>query len=63
MNIITITSDYGAGSHYIGALKGAIYNRVPGAVIVDISHQTDQYNVMQAAFVIGGVYKNCPEGT
>lgn len=63
MNIITITSDYGAGSHYIGALKGAIYNKVAGAVIVDISHQTDQYNVMQAAFVLSGVYKNFPVGT
>ncbi|MFY8022372.1 MAG: SAM hydrolase/SAM-dependent halogenase family protein [Bacteroidia bacterium] len=63
MNIITITSDYGAGSHYIGALKGAIYSKVPSAVIVDVSHQTDQYNVMQAAFVIGGVYKNFPIGT
>jgi S-adenosylmethionine hydrolase len=63
LNIITITSDYGAGSHYIGALKGAIYNKVAGAVIVDISHQTDQYNVMQAAFVLSGVYKNFPVGT
>ncbi len=63
MNIITLTSDYGAGSHYIGALKGAIYSKVPNAVIVDISHETEQFNVMQAAFVLSGVYKNFPEGT
>lgn len=61
--MITLTSDYGAGSHYIGALKGALYSQMPEAVIVDVFHQTDSFNVMQAAFVLSEVYRNFPVGT
>ncbi len=63
MAIITLTSDYGSGSHYIGALKGAILNKIPGAQVIDISHQTDKFNHEQLAFVLAGVYKNFPKGT
>jgi len=61
--IITLTSDYGIGSHYIGALKGAIYSKIPGALVIDISHQTAQYNHEQLAYVLSGVYKDFPKGT
>lgn len=63
MAIITLTSDYGAGSHYIGALKGAIYTKITGAQVVDISHQTAPFNHEQLAYVLAGVYKNFPKGT
>ncbi len=63
MAIITLTSDYGIGSHYIGALKGAIYSKIPGAQVVDISHDTAKYNHEQLAYVLSGVYKDFPKGT
>ncbi len=63
MAIITLTSDYGSGSHYIGSLKGAILSKIPNAQIIDISHQTEQYNHEQLAYVLASVYKNFPKGT
>ena len=38
MPIITLTSDFGAGSPYVAAIKGVIYSIDPSATVVDISH-------------------------
>ena len=38
MPIITLTTDFGAGSPYVAAMKGVIYSIDPAATIVDISH-------------------------
>ncbi len=63
MAFITITSDWGLKDHYLASVKGAIYKRLPEAVLVDISHQIAHYNIMEAAFVIKNAFRNFPEGT
>lgn len=63
MAIITITSDWGLKDHYLASVKGAIYSRLPQAVLVDISHQISHYNIMEAAFVLKNALRNFPEGT
>jgi S-adenosyl-L-methionine hydrolase (adenosine-forming) len=52
MPAITLTSDWGLTDHYVGAVKGAILSRLPGAVIVDISHNIKHYDIRHAAFII-----------
>jgi S-adenosylmethionine hydrolase len=63
MPIITLTSDWGLKDHYLGAVKGAIYNRLPDVRIVDISHAIPPFDLNQAAFIIRNFYKNFPPGT
>jgi S-adenosylmethionine hydrolase len=63
MPIITLTSDWGLKDHYLGAVKGAIYTRLPGVRIVDISHTIPPFDLNQAAFIIRNFYKNFPPGT
>jgi hypothetical protein len=63
MAIITLTSDWGLKDHYLAAVKGAIYNQKPDAIIVDISHQIPSFDLNQAAFIIRNFYKNFPPGT
>jgi hypothetical protein len=63
MPIITLTSDWGLKDPFLGAVKGAIYSRLPGAVIVDISHQISSFDLNQAAFIVRNSWKNFPEGT
>jgi S-adenosylmethionine hydrolase len=63
MAIITLTSDWGLKDHYIGAVKGAILKLLPGAQIIDISHQIPAFDLNQAAFIIRNFYPNFPEGT
>lgn len=63
MAIITLTSDWGLKDHYAGAVKGAILRTLPGAQIVDISHNVPAFDLNQAAFIVRNFYPNFPEGT
>ena len=61
--LVTITSDLGTRDFYVSAIKGALIGQVPGVTVVDVSHEIEQYNLMQAAFVVRNAYPNFPEGT
>ena len=51
MAVITLTTDLGTRDHYAASLKGTLLHLVPGALIVDISHEIAHFNLMEAAFV------------
>ncbi|MEI6898361.1 MAG: SAM-dependent chlorinase/fluorinase [Bacteroidota bacterium] len=63
MPIITLTSDWGLKDHYLTSVKGAIYSQLPGAVIVDISHQVSSFDLIQAAFILRNSWNSFPKGT
>jgi S-adenosylmethionine hydrolase len=63
MAIITLTTDWNKGDYYIGALKGKILSNDPSAVIVDISHQVQPFNIMQAAFILRNCWFEFPKNT
>lgn len=63
MPLISITSDFGSDSHYVAALKAHILQLLPGASILDISHNITSHNILQAAFVVRNSYKNFPTGS
>ncbi|MBJ7429545.1 MAG: SAM-dependent chlorinase/fluorinase, partial [Bacteroidia bacterium] len=51
MKNITLTSDYGNASHYAAAVKGNLYKSIANIQVVDVSHNIDKFNKLQAAFV------------
>ncbi|GEP51110.1 hypothetical protein FNO01nite_17820 [Flavobacterium noncentrifugens] len=63
MSIITLTTDYGLKDHFVGALKGKILSEYAEAVIVDISHDIDNFNTAEASYIIDAAYKSFPKGT
>jgi S-adenosylmethionine hydrolase len=63
MSIITLTTDYGLKDHFVGALKGKILTENPEAKIVDISHNIEPFNTVQASYIIGAAYNSFPKGT
>ncbi len=63
MSIITLTTDFGLKDHFVGALKGKILSEYREAVIVDISHDIDLFNISEASYIIGSAYANFPKGT
>lgn len=63
MSIITLTSDFGEGSLYTAALKGAILSRAPDAQIVDVSHSVRKFDVIEAAFMLRSIANEFPRGT
>lgn len=63
MSIITLTTDYGLKDHFVGALKGKLLSEFREAIIIDISHNIDAFNVAEAAYMIGAAYSSFPKGT
>lgn len=51
-SIITLTTDFGEGSPYVAAMKGAILAINPTVQLVDITHTIGPQQVRQAAIVL-----------
>ena len=63
MSVITLLTDFGLQDEYVGVMKGVILSINPTAALVDITHQIDKQDVVQAAFMIHGTYQFFPEGS
>lgn len=63
MPLITLTTDFGTKDHFVGAIKGAIFNEIADAQIIDISHQISPFNITETAYVVKNAYKNFPKGS
>ena len=61
--IVTLTTDFGEGDYYVGAMKGVILGIAPEAQLVDISHQIPPQDVLAAAFVLRHAAREFPPGT
>jgi hypothetical protein len=62
-SIITLTTDFGAGSPYVAAMKGVILSINPAVTLVDITHAIGPRNVRQAALILADVCERFPPGT
>lgn len=63
MPIITLTTDFGTKDHFVGAVKGAIYNELNDVRIVDISHHVTPFGITEAAYILKNSYQNFPDNT
>lgn len=63
MAIITLTTDWNRSDYYIGAVKGKLLSHDSSIQIVDISHQVQPFNIMQAAFIVRNCCFDFPKGT
>jgi S-adenosylmethionine hydrolase len=61
--ILTLTSDFGAADHYVGAMKGVILGICPRACIVDISHEVKPYQIAEGAYLVAQAYRYFPPKT
>jgi S-adenosylmethionine hydrolase len=61
--IVTLTSDFGLKDPYVAEMKAVILNLCPGAVIVDITHGVEKFNVRQGAFILASAAPYFPKGT
>ena len=63
MSIITLTSDFGLTDYRVPAIKGKILSENAEAKIVDITHEIQAYNLIQASYIIRNSYKFFPNGS
>ena len=61
--LITLTTDFGFDDPFVGIMKGVILNIEPDARIIDITHNIEPYNILQAARVLNATYPWYPRKT
>lgn len=61
--IISLTTDFGENDHFVGVMKGVMLSINPDAVIVDINHQVNSYDIFDGAYGLGQSYHYFPPGT
>lgn len=61
--LITLLTDFGADSPYIGAMKGAVYAINPAARVVDLTHSVPPQDVRRGAWAWEEVTPHYPRGT
>src|SRR5580704_11403223 len=61
--ILTLTTDFGASDHYVGAMKGVILSICPHAQIVDICHDVTPFQIAEGAYVIAQAFECFPKKT
>jgi S-adenosyl-L-methionine hydrolase (adenosine-forming) len=63
MPLITLTSDLGSKDNYVALVKAEIYKNKPAPDVIDISHDIEKFNIMQAAYIFGNAYRFFPDNT
>lgn len=63
MPIITLTTDFGTQDGFVAQMKGVILQFSPEARLIDITHDIEPFEVMQAALVLKGIFRYFPAGT
>ncbi len=60
---MSIISDWKNSDYYLGSLKASVISQVSDVDFIDISHNVEAFNHIQASFILKSVYSKFPEGT
>jgi S-adenosylmethionine hydrolase len=63
MQIVTLLSDLGTKDYALSVWKASIYSSFSDVQVVDITHQVDAYNLIEAFYIFSNAYKNFPKNT
>ena len=58
---IVLTTDFGLIDSYVGVMKGVVLGINPGATIIDLTHQIQPQNILQASFTLANSYRFFPK--
>ena len=62
MNIVTLTTDFGWQDYYVGVIKGSILSHQKPVIFADITHDIENHNIVQAAYILKNAYRSFPKG-
>ena len=62
-NIISLTTDFGLKDPYVAEMKATILDICPKAIIIDITHQIQKFNIRMAAYTLSSASPYFPKGT
>lgn len=58
---IVLTTDFGLIDPYVGVMKGVVLGINPAATIIDLTHQIQPQNILQASFTLATSYRYFPK--
>ncbi len=59
---ITLTTDYGVRDPYVGILRGVISSIAPTAIVIDLVHEIEPFDIAGASYILAASYREFPEG-
>ena len=62
-NIVTLTTDFGLKDSYAAEMKAAILSICPNAVIVDITHEIEKFNIRMGAYMLASAVPYFPKSS
>lgn len=61
--IITLTTDFGTRDTFVAEMKGVILSINPSVTIIDMTHEIEPFDIIDAALKLGSAVKYFPPGT
>lgn len=61
--LVTLTTDFGTRDYYAAAVRGAILQECPNAVIMDITHDLEPFNLRGGSLILWQAIPCFPKGT
>lgn len=61
--IVSLLTDYGIDSVYVGIIKGAIYNKYPSAKVDSITNGVPPFDIRAGAYLLAEGCQSWPKGT
>ncbi len=63
MPVIALLTDFGTSDWFTAEIKAVIYNILPNAAVIDITHDINPGDIVCAAFILKASFKSFPKGT
>ncbi len=61
--IITLITDFGLAGPYVGTMKGVMVSINPLVRFIDVTHEVESHDVLEAALILQASYRFFPGGT
>jgi S-adenosylmethionine hydrolase len=61
--IVTLTTDFGLKDPFVAEMKAVILSICPTAIIVDVTHEVEKFNIRMGAYMLASAAPYFPEGT
>lgn len=61
--VVSLLTDFGAGSVYVGQMHAVLARRAPGARVIDLAHDCPPGEVAAAGYILQRSWRHVPEGT
>ncbi len=63
MNHLTLLTDFGYKDGFVGSMKGVILKINPSVSIVDLSHEIESFDILEASLVLNASFQYFPKDT